>query len=146
MSAIRNLSCNWLAWILAIPLLGCGDSGSVEKSVDTGSRNAVNNFFNGLIEKKWSQSYDQLSPEGKKKNSLEQFTRKATSWRKNLGFEPQSVFIQSCEERPNEAIAHVSIIAASGSQRTRFKEAISLTRQDQNWYIVLPNNFGQRTH
>jgi hypothetical protein len=134
---------DWLAFVLAGSLfIGC--ERHEEDESGTGSRECVEVFYNALIQQDWMRAYATLDPGNQKADSLQQFSRLAHSYRRNLGFEPETLHIQSCQERGQEAIAHVVLTGRDGDRERRYKDAVTLRRYDAGWRIVLPKNFGRQ--
>ena len=61
---------------------------------------------------------------------------------KQVGFEPSGVKVAVCEERGDEATAHV-VLTGRGHGRHEFKDAATLRRRDGRWGVVLPSGFGR---
>jgi hypothetical protein len=66
----------------------------------------------------------------------------AQAYRRNLGFEPEELHVQSCEEKGTEAIAHVVLTGRNGSHQRRYKDAVVLRPSADGWKILLPIYFG----
>ena len=73
----------------------------------------------------------------------EEFGRQAGAYRRQLGFEPTAVRVPACEERGDEATAHV-VLTGRGKDRHEYKDAVMLRRRDGRWLVVLPAEFGRR--
>ena len=90
----------WLACIL-----GCG--GRSAPPTESSARAAVHDFFEAVIGKDWQKAFAALHPE--KRMSFDSFVGLAKNYRGKLGFEPHMVGVRGCEEKGEEAIAHVVI-------------------------------------
>jgi hypothetical protein len=130
------------SWIIVLAALtGC--SGPPATPAGTGAREAVRDYYDGLLRQNWQQAYAVLSADGKQPMSEKEFGRLAESYRAKLGFNPEEIRIQSCDEKGNEAFAHVVLIGQIASKQRRFKDAVVLRRSADGWRIVLPANFGK---
>jgi hypothetical protein len=74
---------------------------------------------------------------------MDQFARLAENYRSSLGFEPESVQVQICDERGTDATVHVVLVGHTAKQDRRYKDAATLQRGDDGWRIILPQNFGR---
>ncbi len=126
--------------ITAVLAGGCGRTPE-ERPTDTGSREVVKAFFGAIGQRDWGAAYDALDPESRRKCSREEFARRGEVYRKQLGFELTGVQVPICEERGDEATAHV-MLTGRGHSRREYKDAITLRRQDGKWWVVLPTRFG----
>ncbi len=126
--------------VLAL-LAGCGQAPA--EPADTGSRQAVRDFFEGLLHKDWRRAHAALHLDSRAKYPPERFEALAQTYRRQLGFEPQEVKLRTCEEHGAEAIAHVTFIGTVRKKQHRFKEAVQLRRGGSGWGVVLPKRFGQ---
>ena len=118
---------------------GCGSAAPAPSKI--GAEEAARAFHEALIARDWTKAYSQLAPETQKVFSGEQFGRLARDYRQQLGFEPAKVQVRSCEERETEATAHITVRGAS--IKHRFRDAVLLKQLDDQWWVVLPKNFGQ---
>jgi hypothetical protein len=130
------------AWNLLVGsvLIGCGRA--PEQPLESGAKECVRGYFEALMRKDWPRAYASLDPRSQKRCSSQQFSRLAQSYQRNLGFEPEAVQVRACEERGMEATAHVVLTGRTATHTHRYKDAITLCRNDE-WHIVLPPNFGQ---
>jgi hypothetical protein len=122
-------------------LIGC--SRSPEQPPGTGAKECVQGYFEALIRQDWSRAYASLDPASQKRSTSQQFNRLAQTYHSNLGFEPDAVHVGACEERGAEATAHVVLTGRAGTKSHRYKDAVTLRRDDDGWHVVLPPNFGQ---
>jgi hypothetical protein len=68
----------------------------------------------------------------------------AQSYRNGLGFEPEAIHIQTCEERGTEAIAHIVLTGQAATEEHHYKDAVALRQNGEGWRVLLPPNFGRR--
>jgi hypothetical protein len=131
----------WAALLLVAGLAsGCGHAPAPPP--DTGSREAVRDYYEALVRQDWGRAYTALHPDSRARCSAEQFTRLAQSYRRNLGFEPEEVQVRSCEEHGDEAVAHVMLNGRPGGKQRHYKDAATLRHSGSQWGIVLPRSFG----
>jgi hypothetical protein len=142
-SAMRVLGRSWAGLLLLAALGGC--SRQSPPSAGTGAKEAAQEYYEAMIRRDWQQAHASLDPESRKHCTLEQFTRLADSYRRHLGFEPEEVHIQSCEEKGPEATAHVVLTGRSSSRSVRYRDGIPLRQTAEGWRIVLRSNFGRKT-
>jgi len=129
--------------LLALAVVGC-DRPPPPAPPDTGSRAAAQGFFAAIIRQDWSSAHAALQEEDRRRLSPERFAALARQYRQGLGIEPQGVHLRACEERGDEAIAHVTLTGRKPDGRQgHFRDAISLRRAESGWVVVLPANFGQ---
>ncbi len=118
---------------------GC-EAGSTPKG--TGAHDAAQTFFDAVLRKDWPRAYAALDPEVCRSIPVAVFEQRAASYRRNIGFEPTAVQFRACEERGDEATAHVAF-SGRGSGRFHFyKDAAMLRRSATGWGVVLPQRFG----
>ena len=127
---------------LLLLLAGCGRP-TDERLPDTGSRDAARGFFEAVGRGDRAAGYDLLHPESKAACAADEFGRRAEAYRGRLGFEPTGVRVPACEERGDEATAHV-VLTGRGQGRHEYKDAAVLRRRDGRWLVVLPAEFGRR--
>jgi hypothetical protein len=122
-------------------LIGC--SHSPEQPPGTGAKECAQGYYEALIRQDWPRAFACLDPESRKRSSSSQFSRLAQSYRSGLGFEPDAVHVRACEERGTQATAHVVLTGGGGTKGHRYKDAVTLRRDDDGWHVVLPPGFGQ---
>jgi hypothetical protein len=125
-----------------VVLAGCGKPAD-DRPPDTGSREAARSFFEAVGRGDHAAGYEFLDPESMAGCSADEFGRRVGAYRRQLGFEPTTVRVPACEERGDEATAHV-VLAGRGKERHEYKDAVILRRRDGRWLVVLPASFGQR--
>jgi hypothetical protein len=108
---------------------------------DTGARAVVQTYFEAVARRDWPAAYDALHPDSRKRWTLEQFTRAAENHRRAVGFDPEEVHINSCEEHDAEATAHVLLTGHAAGKAVTYKDAVLARQGDAGWGIVLPHNF-----
>jgi hypothetical protein len=136
--------CRW-TWAFGLlvvgALAGCG--AGPERSPGTGAKEAVLSYYEALVHKDWPKAYAKIHPESRSRLSAEQFARLAQNYVNGLGFEPVAVHVQTCDERDAEAMAHVILTGPTAKQERRYKDGITLRRNEDGWHVVLPANFGK---
>jgi len=130
-----------LLLLAGILIVGCNRRPNYVEN--TGSKDCVQTFYQALIRQDWTRAYSVLDAKQQKAHSLEQFSRLAQSYRNGLGFDPEAIHIQACQEHGSEAMAHVVLEGQRGDLRRRYKDAVTLRRENQGWRIVLSSNFGR---
>ncbi len=135
------LTRRWAWVILLAVLLGCSRTPAPPN--DTGAKEAVRSFYDGLVQQNWQQAYIALDPDSKQRMTLPEFTRLAQAYRGNLGFNPEELHVQSCEEKGTEAIAHVVLTGRNESHLRRYKDALVIRQTVEGWRVVLPATFGR---
>jgi hypothetical protein len=125
--------------VVCVAVSGCA---APAPPVDTGSRAAVQTYFDALVRRDWPAAYAALHPDSRRRLSLEQFTRAADNHRRAFGFEPEEARLNSCEEHDAEATAHVLLTGSAGGKTLTAKDAVALKHSDAGWGVVLPRNFG----
>jgi hypothetical protein len=129
--------CAW-GWLLLAA--GCGGTAAPPPSAAAA---VAQRFFTALKDQDWPGAYAALHADGRKRLALEEFTRRAQRYRNAIGFEPTAAHVRSCEERGDEAVAHVSLTGQAGGRQRFHKEAVTLRRGPEGWGVVLPPRFGQ---
>jgi hypothetical protein len=95
------------------------------------------------VDQDWPAAYAALHADGRKRLSAEQFAGLARQYRRGVGFEPTAAHVRSCEERGDEAVAHVTLTGQAAGHRRFHKDAVTLRRGAGGWGVVLPPRFGQ---
>ena len=121
--------------LLPLCLLGCGEKQPT--ITNTGAEAVVRNYFDGIIHQDWPACYALLHPDTQKRLTQQQFTTYAQEYRRKLGFAPEEVHIQSCTERENDAVAHLSLSGEASKKKHTYKEGATLKRTEGSWKIVL---------
>ena len=127
--------------VLVLALCGCGEN--TPPPVDTGAKVAVAAFFGGMTSGDPQRAYSVLDDDSRRRISVEQFEALAQANSRKVGYAVERVHIQSCEERGDEATAHIVLIGRAASHSRRYQDAITLRRREGRWGIVLPANFGR---
>jgi hypothetical protein len=125
-----------------LALAGCGRPADGPPA-DTGSRAAVRAFFEAVGRRDWSVAYDALDPDSRARCSGEEFARRAEAYRQGLGLDPTGVRIPACEERGDDATAHV-VLTGRGHGRREYRDAVTLRRRDGRWGVLPPAGIGLR--
>ena len=139
---IRSEGTRWVCVVTLAALVGCGRPAPPPR-VDTGAREAVRAYFEGVIRKDWKALYPALHPDSRKRYTREQFALQATAYRKRLRFEPEVVIIRSCQEHGAEAIGRVILTTRATRHKPRFNDAVVVRRDAGVWRVVLPDYFGR---
>jgi hypothetical protein len=134
---------SWAGLLLLVGLAGCNRTPA--PPAGTGAKEAARGYYEALAGRDWQQAYAALHPDSRKHCTQDQFTRLAQAYRRNLGFEPEAVHVQSCDEQGTEAIAHVVLTGRDSSQTRRYKDGVTLRQTVEGWRVVLPPNFGGRS-
>jgi hypothetical protein len=108
----------------------------------TGAEEVAQAYFEALAHKNWAAAYQALDADSRSRCSREAFARLAENYRRNLGFEPDEVRVQGCDERGDEAVAHVTHRGTAGPSERYFKDGVGLRRGGDGWAVVLPRGFG----
>jgi len=135
---VSRAACGLLLALLA----GCAKPAD-GRPPDTGSRDAARGFFEAAGRGDSAAGYELLHPDSRATCSADEFGRRAGAYRRRLGFEPTAVRVPACEERGDEATAHV-VLVGRGKDRNEYKDAAVLRRHAGRWLVVLPAGFGQR--
>jgi len=131
----------WLL-IVSLALAGCGRGAALP--ANSASKAVVEDFYGALLRQDWQQAYGFLDPDCQKRWTLQQFTQLACSHIRNLGFVPENVHVQSCQENGTSAIAHIAFTGHAPSKGWRHRDGIVLRQIADNWRVALPPNFGQK--
>lgn len=127
---------------LLVLLVGCGKPAE-PAAVDTGSREAARAFLDSVVRQDPAAGYDLLDPERRRSWPGGEYARRAAAYRSGLGFEPTAVKVRACEERGDEATAHV-VLSGRGGSKHDYRETLLLRRHDGRWLVLPPPNFGAR--
>jgi hypothetical protein len=131
-------------WLWAVLLgLAAGCDRAPAPPVDTGARDAAHDFYEGLMQQDWRRAYAVLHPDSTRRLSQQEFTRLAQAHRRGLGFVPEGLRMQSCQENGDEAVARVVLTGRVGAKERRYKDAAALRRTADGWRVVLPDRFGR---
>jgi hypothetical protein len=130
------------AWAI-VALLAAAGCRWAPPPAGTGAHEAVQGFYEALLQQDWPRAYAALHPDSRAHASAEQFARLATQYRRNLGFEPERVQVRSCEEHGAEAVAHVVFTSRTTIPYRSYKDGIALRRSATDWGVVLPPHFGR---
>jgi hypothetical protein len=107
----------------------------------------VQSYFQAIVDEDWSKAYAGLDESSQRRWDAKQFSELARQYRRELGFEPEQVFIRACEEQGTDATAHVVLTGSSstkdGRSHGRSKDALLLRRSETGWRVVLPTTFGR---
>ena len=130
--------------LLLLAIAGCGEKADPHPvRPDTGAAAVARGYGEALLRKDWSSAYRALDPASKGAGGEAAFAGLAQNYYRSLGFDPTEVRVRSCDERGDEAIAHLTLKGRKGSSQRYHKDTLSLRRQGGTWGIVLPNNFGK---
>jgi hypothetical protein len=129
--------------LLGVLLLqaGCG-APAEERSADTGARTAARAFFDALGRRDWAAAHDALDPESRQACSPTELARRGEVYLKRVGFDSFLTRVSACEERGDEATAHL-VLTGRGHGRRDYKEAVIVKQREEKWGVVLPQNFGK---
>jgi hypothetical protein len=137
--AMRGQRWAWGLLALAGPA-GCRPAPPV--APDTGARAAVRTYYEALVRQDWPAAHAALGPASRASDDAARFAERARAWRRGLGFEPEAVYVRSCDEQGDGAVAHI-VLAGRGGARTRYKDAATLRRGAAGWGVVLLPSFGR---
>jgi hypothetical protein len=128
----------WVCLFLMICVAGCGHSAQHPhgKAADVAQA-----YFDALLNRDWANAYEKLHAEAKSRWRQEDFSKAAQQFRDQLGADSATAHISSCEERNNEAIAHVLVVAHANGKQRLLKEAVTLRRGETEWRIMPPAGF-----
>jgi hypothetical protein len=139
---MRAVVRKWAVGVVAAGLvLGCGREPAPEAG--TGAREAAQAYFEALLQKDWPRAYAGLCRDGRGRVGAEEFGRLAENYRGRLGFEPRAVHVRACEEQGDRAVAHVAWTGPGAARRRPYRDAVELRRDNGEWGVVLPKQFGQ---
>jgi hypothetical protein len=134
-------------WLLLLLCLGagCARQPVLTPPAQTEAGETARQYFSALIEKDWDSAYKTLDAASRSRCSGEQFARLGEVYHRGLGFEPSEVHVLACDERGDEAIAHVNLKGRSGSSVKVYRDAVALHRGEGGWVVALPAEFGKPT-
>lgn len=112
----------------------------------TGAAEVAQQFFQAVLAQDAKAARELLEPESQAKRTPEQLQALFRAYRRNLGFEPAEARLRFCEERGDEASAHVMIHGHSAGKARHAKEAVLLRKTTAGWGVVLPDNFGRKSN
>jgi hypothetical protein len=127
--------------LAAVLAAGCGRGPAAP--ADTGSREAVQTYYEALLRQDWAGAHASLHPDSRAQCGAADFVRRARTYRGGLGFEPETVQVRSCEEHGDEAVAHVMLTGRGGDRQRHYQDGVTLRRSAPGWGVVLPPRFGQ---
>jgi hypothetical protein len=90
-----------------LALIGCAAPPPAKPG--TGAAEATQQFFDAIVAQDWKRGYAVLHPDSRAKVSESEFERLGGQYRRNLGFDADEARLRFCEERGDEASAHVMI-------------------------------------
>jgi hypothetical protein len=122
---------------------GCDKPAEEAPRARTGAEEAAKTYFEALARKDWPAAYKVLDPDSAAKVSAASFAERAQTYYQGIGFDPTEVHVQSCDERGDQAVAHVSLKGLSGSSAKFYKDAVGLHRSGAQWGVVLLDTFGK---
>jgi hypothetical protein len=122
--------------LLLAGLVGCGPA--LPTTPRTGAEETARDYFEALRQADWTGAYGKLDPESRAHLNGEVFARTGADYRQRLGFEPETLHIRSCQERGDEATAHIVFAGHADGQYRQFKDAAVLRRSASGWGVVLP--------
>jgi hypothetical protein len=126
---------------LALALLAsCGPARPT--TPHTGAEEAARGYYEAIRLGDWGRAYELLHPDTRRRWTAEGFARAGAEYRRRLGFEPEALYVRSCEEQGDEAKAHVVFEGHVAGKLKQFKDAAELRRSASGWGVVLPQRFG----
>ncbi len=131
----------WAVFLMGPLLIGCGHVSNEQKR--SGAKECVQIYFQAIVNQDWSKAYAALDESSQRRWNATQFAELARKYRREIGFEPEQLFIRACEEQGVEATAHVVLTGPSTAKNGRSKEALMLRRSETGWHVVLPATFGR---
>ncbi len=126
--------------LLALAAAGC--AGKTAAPDPNGAAVTARAYLDSLAHRDWPAAYDVLDGPSQGAVTREQFARRAENYYRSLGFEPERANVQSCQERGDQALAHVNFVGQAGSSTRYFKDGFALRREPAGWRVVLRLNFG----
>jgi hypothetical protein len=132
----------WGWAVCALVAAGCGGPSGPPRP-RTGAEETVRAYFEALARADYPSAYQVLDADSKGRCGADPFARLGRAYRQNLGFDPTEVHVQACDERGDQAIAHVTLKGLSGSSPQFHKDAVGLRRGPGGWAVQLPADFGK---
>jgi len=130
----------WAALLAVSAAVGCGRP-PAERPTDTGARDATREFFEAIGRRDWGTAHAALDADSRRTCSRDEFARRGEAYLKRVGFDAFAARAPVCEERGDEATAHVTL-AGQGHARREYKDAVTVRRRNGKWGVVLPVRFG----
>ncbi len=125
--------------LLAVVVAGCGKT---PVPTGTGAEQVARHWYEALLRQDWAAAYRLLHPDSRARCTEEQFARLAQDYRRSLGLEPEAVRLRFCDEKGDEASAHVVLTGRAGNRQRFYRDAVVLRRGTEAWGIALPPRFG----
>ncbi len=125
-----------LGILCLIALSGCHRGPALPTG--TGARETVQSYYQAILKRDWPAAYDLLDSASRKRCTSKQFVLLAQAYRRNLGFEPEQVHVQACEEESTVAFAHVVLSGRTATEARRYRDALTLHPSADGWRVVLP--------
>src|SRR5690242_7631423 len=95
-------------WLLAAVVVGavggCGRA-PAPAPAGTGAREAAQAFYDAVVRQDWPAAHALLDPGSQKRHGQGRLAQ----YRRGLGFEPKAAHVRACEERGDDAVAHVTL-------------------------------------
>ena len=139
---MRSISPGMAGLLLLLILMGCNPS--IKRPPGSGAREAAQSYYEAILQKDWPGAYAALDSSSRTRLTVSQYTRLGENYRRNLGFEPESIAIRAWDEQGNAATVHVIWTGTALNKTHHFKDAIRLQLSEEGWRIVLPTSFGQK--
>jgi hypothetical protein len=128
---------------LVLGLMSAGCAGSSPSAVGTGAARVAQDFCEGVLRQDWAQAYGALDEQSQARCRVQQFNLLAGEYRKIIGFEPREVFVRSCEEHGDQALAHVVFTGSTSTDQKFYKDVVPLRRSAAGWGVLLPARLGR---
>ncbi|QJW99182.1 hypothetical protein [Frigoriglobus tundricola] len=127
--------------LLAVALLAGCRRPPEERPIDTGARDAARVFFEAIGRRDWGTAHAALNGDSRRTCSRDELARRGEVYLKRVGFDAFTARAPVCEERGDEATAHM-VLTGAGHARREYKDAVIVRRRDGKWGVVLPVRFG----
>lgn len=136
--------CSWggILFLGGAVLAGCRTNDP--PPIGTGARAVVVQYFEALVKQDWQTAYAQLHPDTQKDVDRVAFETRARVYCSQLGFPPGKVFVRSCDEQEEKAVARVILRDDKGSPGQAFHDGVILRPSPTGWGIVLADTFGRK--